>query len=495
MSFCGRAIDLLQRVLGDTKPVIIGAGSLATSIAAVIALVAALSTHKAGPTPPGVEEAKIVATEVESGVFLAQYEEDSRPAGSGKASYQVQPQGPHYRLIAYRAPQSAGGAVGVAANSGSSPASAVTGTTSTAPPAAGGEGPTAAGQPKTSELPAAEAREVKEATKTSETAVAKAKDEANAQEEVKSGKEEAAVRVRGTAAKEQAAAKVIKEEAAIEARQQTKTRATEAAKIAEEERAERKREQTKRSAPTTGRRARSGVGARQYQAFAKPPPSATPFHREGDAKVLIGTGASTSEVDTVLGKVAAILDRAKASPGRQNAAFGGRDAIFSDTSTGAPIDLRVSGAAATAAGGVPFHCGPTCGLRPTIDQAIADYSTDLAEAARVVAAAFAGSRVGILESRPQPVGVTVDYSVRFLGFAGKRLVLEWTLCSKAAGRPLPRSWWRNVIFKQIVPASDDTRTGGHFWAPVPPAQGDYYFRLRVFEGDSEPTQRGTEAFH
>ena len=427
MSFFGRAIDLLRRVLGNTKPAIIAAGSLATSIAAVIALVAALNGHKPAPTPtppPVVEEAKIVATRIEPDVLLEQYEEGNRPVGSGKASYQMQPRGPSYQLIAYRAPQSAGGAVGVTANSGSSPASAVTGATSTAPPSAGGEASTAAGQPKASELPAAEAREVKEATKTSETAVVKAKEETNVQEEVKSAKEEAAVRAQGPVAKEQAAAKVIEEEAAIEARRQTRTRVAEAAKIAEEERAERKRGQTKRSAPTTGRRPRSGVGARQYQAFAKPPPSATPFHREGDAKVLIGTGASTSEVDTVLGKVAAILDRAKASPGRQNAAFGGRDAIFSDTSTGVSIDLRVSGAATTAARGVPFHCGPTCGLRPTIDQAIADYSTDLAQAARVVAAAFTGSRVDIFESKAQPVGVTVDYSVRFLGFARKRLVLE-----------------------------------------------------------------------
>jgi hypothetical protein len=132
-------------------------------------------------------------------------------------------------------------------------------------------------------------------------------------------------------------------------------------------------------------------------------------------------------------------------------------------------------------------------LTPTVDKALADYSSNLAQAARVVAAAFSESRVELYEAKPQPVGVTVDYTIRFVGFEGQLMKLEWTLYK--SGRQLPKTWWRKVVVKQIVPSSEAIDVSGNFWAPVPPQRGDYYFSLRVLDRDSEATHRASDQFH
>jgi hypothetical protein len=180
------------------------------------------------------------------------------------------------------------------------------------------------------------------------------------------------------------------------------------------------------------------------------PASSTPLHREGDAKVLAGAGAPTGEVEAVLNK--------------------------------AGVEL-------------PSNCHASCGLRPTVEKAIVDTSSNLDEAADEVAAIFHGSRARVYDDKSQPVGVIVDYAIDFVGFAGRRMILEWTLCSRQTERPLPREWWRNVIVKQIEPSSISTKIPGSFWAPIPPARGDYYFRLRVFYDESEVAHGKTESFH
>jgi hypothetical protein len=179
------------------------------------------------------------------------------------------------------------------------------------------------------------------------------------------------------------------------------------------------------------------------------PASSTPLHREGQAKVATGTGAPTREVEAVLRKAGV------------------------ETSSG---------------------CG-ACGFRPTVERAITDTSSNLEQAAKLVAAAFRSSRVGVFEHKRQPLGATVTYVINFVGYAGKRVALEWTLFSERTGRPLPREWWRNVIVKQIKPTSNTTRVAGSFWAPLPPAPGNYYFRLRVFYGETEIAHERTDLFH
>jgi hypothetical protein len=188
----------------------------------------------------------------------------------------------------------------------------------------------------------------------------------------------------------------------------------------------------------------------EHPRFTAPPASSTPLRLDGKAKVLTGTGAPTSEVEAV---------------------------------------IQMAGIEASAV------CGSSCPLRPTVERAIADTSPDLEEAAREVAAVFHGSRARVFEHKSQPVGVTVDYAVDFVGYAGKRTVLEWTLCSRRTERPLPREWWRNVIVKQIEPTSDKTKVIGSFWAPIPPRRGDYYFRLRVFYDRSEVAHTKTAQFN
>ncbi len=182
-----------------------------------------------------------------------------------------------------------------------------------------------------------------------------------------------------------------------------------------------------------------------------PHQSATPIlQQEGAAEVAAGTAVPTSEVDEVLSK--------------------------------AGVKLRST-------------CSRSCALRPTVDKAVADYSSNLNDAARQVAAAFNGAREGVDEGTRQPLGATVDYSIELVGYTGRLLIMEWSLCSTQTGRPLPRQWWRNVIVKEIKPTSNRVRSSGDFWAPVPPSRGNYYFRLRVFEGDSEAAHSVTGRFH
>jgi hypothetical protein len=186
-----------------------------------------------------------------------------------------------------------------------------------------------------------------------------------------------------------------------------------------------------------------------HPSFTAPPASSTPFRSEGDAKVLGGVGASGNEVEQV---------------------------------------IRMAGIKASA------KCATSCPLRATVERAIADTSSNLEQAAEEVAAVFRGSRVEVFEHKSQPIGVTVEYTLDLVGYEDKRTFLEWALCSKGTGRPLPREWWRNVIVKQIEPTSQKAEVTGSFWAPIPPRRGDYYFRLRVFYNGLEVAHKKTEPF-
>ncbi len=193
-------------------------------------------------------------------------------------------------------------------------------------------------------------------------------------------------------------------------------------------------------------------------------PSPTPFHQEDDAKVLVGTGASTGAVDAVLAKVKGVL-AAEGASGR-----------------------------ASASASVQSRCGDSCALRPLIDQAIVDTSSNLAEAARDIAGIFTETRVANDGHKREPIGVTVDYAIDFSHYVGKTVTVVWTLDSSATGEPLPRSWWRNVIVKQVEPTSDEPFRG-NFWAPIPRRKGHYYLTLRLFTGEHEDQSAVTQTFH
>jgi len=452
-------LDLLRRVLRHAKRAIIAAGSLATSIAAVIALVAALSDHKPTPTPtqtsppPPSPETKILPPTIRPEIFLGEYTVLNQSA-AGNVSFRSPSQRAGYQLAVYTESESSQGAIHLT----------VAGSPSGISTTAGAEGATATGGEATApERTQPEIQEVKKATESSETAVAQ---ETASQEQASKSRQETLAHIEAPQAKAAVAERLKKDEAALQERDQALTRTREAAKISKEETEESARE--KRVSSQNGTRPKT----RPQAPLIKPPPSATPFHREGDARVLAGTGAPTGEVDTVLGKVAAILG-AGASAGRRNAAFTPRTAT---------ID-------------VPSHCNVTCGLQPTIDQAIADSSPNLAEAARVVAAAITGSRSANFEHRHELVGVEVHYRLDAVHLAGKRLVVEWTLYSQTKRHPAPRAWWRSVIVKQIMPRSNNAKVKGQFWAPIPPASGNYYIVLKVLEAGEPGPEAETDIFH
>ena len=469
----GRVMRRILEVLRKGKNALLGAGALA---GAIVAIFSAVTTFLPKPHPqPTAIEASIDEAAIEQNVVLAKYEYLYQPAALGNASYDRAPQTGVYRFAVYAtgpAPTNNTAITGIQ--------DAGSGTTNTS----GGE-PTEEERKAKEEQSAAEAAKAREELQVAEEEAVKAK----VAEEIK--------------AREEA---VLKAAAKVREAEEARLREKEAGKIKREE----QEEVTARKLKYTGRKRSkqsdaAGGGASSVPAFTKPPASPTPLHREGNARVLVGTGALTGQVDAVLAKVKALLRkeraglslRRNADLGENGMPFSAKDSAFTGTTTNGAIDESSASSfgVESAAKIVPSHCGTACGLRPTIDKAIADNSSNLAEAAREIAAAFTESRVQVFEHRLQPVGVIVNYKVHFVGFAGKRMVLEWTLCSKSTGRPLPRTWWRNVIVKQFVPKIEGYRTSGNFWAPLPPAPGNYYFRLRVFEGSTEPTHKETGLFH
>lgn len=234
--------------------------------------------------------------------------------------------------------------------------------------------------------------------------------------------------------------------------------------------AERKRrrkieeERRRREQGATGATSENTGGAGKGGKYIPPPPPHVPFHQEGGARVLVGTGASTGEVEAVLANVKRVL----AAKG-----VGGQ-----------------AGASASVLAG----CGDSCALRPLIDQAIMDTSANPAEAAREIAGIFTDTRSGEYEHRREPIGVTVDYAIDFKDYVSKPVTVVWTLSSQANGKPLARSWWRNVIVKQVEPTSDEPYRG-NFWAPLPRREGDYYVTLRLFRGEREVGSIPTGVFH
>jgi hypothetical protein len=493
-----RAVSGVLALLAKTDSGVRRVGATAAAVMAIVALaVFVLGVGKSTRAPSA--EASIGEVGVEPGVLLEQYEYNNPPAATASTSA-GSPTHAGYRLAVDSANTPARAAIyltdaqtstentsteGTSTQGTSTEGTSTEGTSTVETPAE--RDAREAAQAKAREQ--ARAREAAKAREAAQTREALAK-EARIEEEAKIQEE----RGRAQARAEEAKAKVRargRQETQAQLEEEDRLLARDAAKIEREEREEDSLRASKH------KRAAGGSSVRQHQSYAAPPlppPPATQFHRSGDAKILVGTGAPTSKVDAVLGKAKAILARRAAAFARADAAFGAEQPVFRDVSTGEPSETLPP--ASRTASNVPATCASTCGLRPTIDQAIADYSANLAEAARAVAAAFSESRDEIFEHKVVPVGVTVNYSLDLVGFAGKRMVLEWTLCSSSTERPLPRTWWRNVIVKQIVPSSNaPTRVPGNFWAPIPATRGDYYFRLRVFEGGSEHTNRVTEAFH
>lgn len=444
---------------GSTKRAILALGGLAGAAVAIVA-VASMILPK-GPGPKPAVDASFEEAKVDPNVVLAQYEYDNQPASATNASDRGSVQ-LKYTLVA----------------------DAISATSTTEEPHNGTQ--------------TTGTETVKESTEEVEAKRAKEKEEQEAHE--KAIAEE--VRKR-EALKAREAAKKAKEEA--EAKEEAKLRAKEEVAIKREEEAEEKPVGPAKSKHAQGNSGGSHQGgASETRVRAEPVPPPRSFHKEGAAKVAIGTGAPTEEVDAVLRRARAILRKRAASVsqtyGRGDAAFearpGSREMAASELAARPPDQALVTAAsdpgAATLANSVPSHCGAGCALAPTVDKALADYSSNLAQAARVVAAAFRESRVELYEAKPQPVGVTVDYEIHFVGYEGQLMRLEWTL--DKSGRPLPKTWWRKVVVKQIVPSSESIGVAGNFWAPVPPRRGDYYFSLRVSDASGEATHRTSETF-
>jgi len=436
---------IVVRLFGDTKRALITAGTLAGAIVALHSAAGLLLPEASKPPPTveaGFEEAK-----VEPNVPLLRYNYESSSA-SGSADDGFPTRAGDFPISDDNA---SGAALGgrVAVSEGPIVMSAAVGEENEA---------------RTKENELAAARIARENAKAAEEVAKKQKEDEREYREAKEARE----RQRSAEEKERVAGPSGKRAGGAHETPQAGTPPSSTTPV-----------------PREGNAVGGGHGNQQAGKQLSP----TPFHREGNAEVLIGTGVPTREVDAVLGKAEVILRESDAGFSKEGTGFSEGDSFFREISTG-----EASGSATGAGPQLPRDCPSECPLAPAVNKAI-DESYSLPEAAKKVAAMIQDSRVQAFEGNHEPVGVTVYYRLDFVGFAGKLMILKWTLHSGPTGRPLEKAWWQNVTAKQFKPFYNTYKTSGNFWAPIPTAQGDYFFRLQVFEGGSEPAERETEKFH
>jgi hypothetical protein len=440
-----------EHVLGSAKNTIL---ALAALIAALGTIIGAgkhiLSPSEGKSTAPTTPVARFEEAKVDPEVLLEQYEADYLP-GALASLHSSDPRSPSYRPATDVALVTIAGTTSV----GQVEDKEGTGTT--------GGGTTSTGEPSktTSELGGtAGERTTSGTTETGEKTTGGSK-------ETKS-REEAAARAKA------------KEEAQAQAKRREAEERAEKKEVAEEEARARRKSHHGRTAPPGGERYVQG-----YRRFVAPHASPRAFHREGGARVAVGTGEPTRTVDAVLREVKAILAAEGVRPSDGNDVR--RNAALQSPDPADGVPYTVANPVATVV--VPAGCNESCALRPTIEQAIRDYSSNLTQAAREIAAIFIDTRFENVERRREQVGAVVRYRFDLSGYQGKLVDVVWTLWSKATGRPPPRAWWRNVIVKQVVPSSANAYVHGKFWAPLPQKPGDYTFKLTLYAPDGEEIEQ------
>jgi hypothetical protein len=432
-------MSTIRRLIRETNNVVLALGSLAGAVLGIYGVVHLLLPSGSSGTPA----VKFEKSQIKPNVLLEEYEALHQPGDLGSAfDYESSRQPPGYRLVAYTVAASPRPAIGLAvyvsANTGAT-GSETQKTRLIADGSDGGEGsdPGATGSTGTTGVTGTTGA-------TGVTGVTGPTGPKRPSEKERLEK----LKVEEEARRKQREAEILARRKGEEKKKK---------EIAEERR---EREESKNQ-PDNGKTVVHSGSTK----FVAPPSSPTPFHPEGDVKVLVGTGVPTSKVDAVLDKVKHLLDA-----DGQNGQGG--------------VHVPLGGG-----------CDTSCALRPLVDQAITDTSSNLAEAAGEIASVFTDTRSREFENRRQPIGVTVSYKLDLRNYAGKRVTVVWSLCSAATNKALPRTWWRNVIVKQVEPTTDDAPVPGTFWAPIPRRMGDYYLELKVFTGDNEDEHAITATFH
>lgn len=224
-----------------------------------------------------------------------------------------------------------------------------------------------------------------------------------------------------------------------------------------------------------------------------PPTSSTPFKEIGGVPTREGTGAPPKPVHAAVETLSSINVPTSPPHATQEAkAPSGQEGPTSSPPHGeagakapAPGPPRIAPSTQVA---IPNACNSSsCAVTPLLDHALT-YDPNPIDAARAVAAAFADSRGQVINHKLYPSGVAVNYTVDLVGFAHREAILEWSLWSEADERPLPSSWLRHVIAKEIKPQVEDESFSGQFWIPAPLPRGDYVVHLTM--EDSEGLEYG-----
>ena len=151
-----------------------------------------------------------------------------------------------------------------------------------------------------------------------------------------------------------------------------------------------------------------------------------------------------------------------------------------------PLDAIVNVGSTASACGTDLNAA-NCAVAPQIEHEL-QRGVSANAAALNVAKIFASSRNEIINHQIHPIGVTVHFGLRLVGFESKVATLLWSLYSEGAADPLPEEWFRSVVAMQFKADVPDDSFEGRFWMPEPKRRGHYVVALTVL--DNQGIERG-----
>jgi hypothetical protein len=143
---------------------------------------------------------------------------------------------------------------------------------------------------------------------------------------------------------------------------------------------------------------------------------------------------------------------------------------------------------------LPRKC-TRCALLPILESALADSHEDPEAAGRELRAAEREWRERNRDGDPQLVGVEVDYRLDLKGFAGKKVIVKYTIVK--AGPHLSPDWWGlRVADKGTEPKEPEASIPEKLWALIPQAPGTYYLHLELYSSEGKELEYAdTHTFH
>jgi hypothetical protein len=111
-------------------------------------------------------------------------------------------------------------------------------------------------------------------------------------------------------------------------------------------------------------------------------------------------------------------------------------------------------------------------------------------AARRVVKLLRDTRAERVDGRRDPVGAQVEANITVTGLKGQLLSVTWSVYLEGTGKPLHRSWVREVIGAQFRPPGEDQSESVSMWVPLPRKKRDYVVVVRLYGPDGTRLAHG-----